>query len=137
MSYSVTVKADDQNGGTDTIAVTISVTDVTEKPLAPARPSVSSGSTTSVNVMWTAPSNTGRPSITSYDLQYREGMTGDWMDGPQGVTGTSSTIMNLMEDTEYQVQVRATNSDGDGPWSQPWNRPDQYAGEQGARVPGV
>ena len=68
-SYSVTVKADDQNGGTDTITVTINVTNVEEKPLAPAAPLVSSGSATSVNVMWTAPSNTGRPAITSYDLQ--------------------------------------------------------------------
>ena len=31
-SYSVTVKADDKNGGTDTIDVTITVTDVNEKP---------------------------------------------------------------------------------------------------------
>ena len=118
-SYSVTVKADDQNGGTDTIAVTVNVTDVAEKPLTPARPSVFSGSTTSVNVMWNAPSNTGRPTIISYDLQYREGMTGDWMDGPQDVPVTNSTITRLKEDTEYQVQVRATNSDGDSTWSDP------------------
>ena len=116
-SYSVTVKADDQNGGTDTIAVTVNVDNATEKPLKPARPVVSSGSTTSVNVMWSAPSNTGRPPITSYDLQYREGMTGNWMDGPQGVTSTRAMISSLAEDTEYRVQVLASNSDGDGPWS--------------------
>ena len=69
--------------------------------------------------MWSAPSNTGRPPITSYDLQYRQGMTGSWMDGPQDVTSTSSAIMNLTEDMEYQVQVRASNSDGDSPWSEP------------------
>ena len=118
-NYSVIVKADDGNGGTDTITVTIDLDNVSERPLAPAAPSVFSGSTTSVNVMWSAPSNTGRPPITSYDLQYRQGMTGSWTDGPQGVTGMSSTIMNLMEDTEYQVQILASNSDGDGLWSQP------------------
>ena len=32
-SYSVTVKADDGNGGSDTIMVTITVTDVDESPL--------------------------------------------------------------------------------------------------------
>ena len=32
------VKADDSNGGTDTIAVTINVDNATEKPLKPARP---------------------------------------------------------------------------------------------------
>ncbi|MDE0292030.1 MAG: spondin domain-containing protein [Candidatus Dadabacteria bacterium] len=118
-SYSVTVKADDQNGGTDMIAVTINVTNVEEKPLAPAAPLVSSGSTTSVNVMWTAPGNAGRPAIQHYDLQYRQGTGGSWTDGPQDVTGPGSMIMNLMEGTGYQARVRATNSDGDGPWSQP------------------
>ena len=120
-SYSVMVKADDSNGGTDTIAVTLNVTDQDEAPVAPAVPSVTStsGSTTSVNVMWSAPSNTGRPAITSYDLQYREGMTGNWMDGPQDVNVTNSPIMGLKEDTEYQVQVRATNDEGDSLWSPP------------------
>ena len=36
--YSVTVKADDGNGGTDTIAVTIDIIDVDEPPSAPAEP---------------------------------------------------------------------------------------------------
>ena len=63
VSYSVTVKADDSNSGTDTVAVTISVTNAVEIPLAPGMPAVSatSGSTTSLDVSWTAPVNTGRP----------------------------------------------------------------------------
>ena len=119
-SYSVTVKADDERGGTDTIDVTITVTDMIEPPLAPAAPSVSSGSTTSLNVVWNAPANAGRPAITSYDLQYRQGSSGNWSDGPQDITGgTSATIPMLMEGTQYQVRVRATNPDGDSGWSQP------------------
>ena len=120
-SYSVTVKADDSNGGTDTIAVSITLTDVEEKPLAPDAPGVSavSGSTTSVSVTWTAPTNTGRPSITSYDLQYKKTAEQGWTDGPQNRTGTSTTISSLDSDTEYQVQIRATNADGDGPYSGP------------------
>ena len=117
--YSVMVMANDQNGGTDTIAVTINVDNATEKPLKPARPVVSSGSTTSVNVMWNAPSNTGRPAITSYDLQYKKSSDTGWSDGPRGVTATNTSIGDLEENTEYQVQVLATNSDGDGPWSEP------------------
>ena len=39
-SYSVTLKADDGNGGTDTIAVTITLTNVIEPPDRPAAPSV-------------------------------------------------------------------------------------------------
>ena len=73
--YSVTVKADDGNGGTDTIAVTIDIADVDEPPSAPAEPTVSavSGTTDSLEVTWTAPGNAGKPDIQSYDLQYRKG----------------------------------------------------------------
>ena len=39
-SHSVTVSVSDGNGGADTIAVTISVTDVNEKPATPATPTV-------------------------------------------------------------------------------------------------
>ena len=118
-SYAVTVKADDSNGGSDTIAVTITVTDVNEPPARPAAPSVSSvaNSTTSLSVTWTAPSSTGRPAIDSYDLQYRQGTSGGWTNGPQNVTGTSATISGLTANTLYQVQVRATNNEGDSPWS--------------------
>ena len=117
-SYAVTVKADDGNGGTDTIAVTITLTNVIEPPGRPAAPSVSSvaGSTTSLLVSWTAPSNTG-PAIDTYDLQYRQGTSGAWTDGPENQAGTSATIAGLTANTIYQVQVLATNADGDSPWS--------------------
>ena len=117
------VKADDGNGGTDTVTVTIDLTDdVNERPLAPAAPRVTAtpNTTDSLTVSWSAPSNTGRPDISSYDLQYREGTSGSWNPGPQNVTGTSATITGLTAaPTAYQVQVRATNSDGTGPWSPP------------------
>ena len=117
-SYAVTVKADDGNGGTDTIAVTITLTNVIEPPGRPAAPSVSSvaGSTTSLSVSWTAPSNTG-PAIDTYDLEYRQGTSGSWTNGPQDVSGTSTTIAGLTANTLYQVQVLATNAEGNSPWS--------------------
>ncbi len=119
-SYTVIVKADDNNGGTDTVTVTIDLTnDVNEPPLAPATPRVTEtpGTTNSLTVRWSAPSNTGRPAIESYDLQYREGTSGNWT-GPQNETGTSATITGLTAPAAaYRVQVRATNSDGTGPWS--------------------
>ena len=124
-SYAVTIKVDDGNGGSDTVAVTITVTDVDEPPIAPAAPSVSatSGSTTSLDVRWTAPTNTGRPAIASYDLRYCAGTAtdcatdSDFTAGPQDVTTTASAIASLTSGTTYQVQVRATNDEGDGPWS--------------------
>ena len=120
-SYSVTVKADDSNGGTDTIAVTIrGVTDVNEPPAQPAAPAVAatSGSTTGLDVSWTAPANTG-PAM-SYDLRYREGTSGGWTDGPQDLNGTSAAITGLAGATLHQVQVRAANAEGDNAWS-PWD----------------
>ena len=118
-SYSVTIKADDANGGTGTIAVTISVTDVKERPAAPAAPSVAatSGTTTSLDVSWTAPDNAGKPAIENYDLRYRPGSSTIWTNGRQDVTETSAMIASLTAGTTYEVQVRATNEEGDGLWS--------------------
>ena len=120
-SYSVTVKADDSNGGSDTIAVTITVDNAEEKPLAPAMPTVTatSGSTTSLDVSWAAPANTGRPAITGYKVQYRAGVSGNWITHPHTGTARTATIASLTAATSYQVQVLAVNSDGDGPFSGP------------------
>ena len=102
-----------------TVTITDNVTDLNEAPLAPDAPTVSatSGSTTSLDVSWTAPTNTGRPSIDSYDLRYRVGDTGAWTKRPQNVVSTNTSIDNLASDTSYQVQVRAHNRDGNSPWS--------------------
>ena len=118
-TYEVTVKADDANGGTDTVEVTITVTDVAEPPVAPAAPTVAAtaGSTTGLDVAWTAPANDGKPGIEHYDVQYRAGSSGGFAAGPQDVAGTAATIASLTAGTEYEVQVRATNDEGDGPWS--------------------
>ena len=117
-SYSVTVKASDPNGGSDTIAVTITVDNAVEKPVAPAAPTVTvtSGSTTSLDVSWTAPANTGRPALSGYKLRYRTG-SGAWTDQAHSGTGTTATIASLTASTAYEVQVRAVNADGDGDWS--------------------
>ena len=117
-SYSVTVKADDSNGGTDTIIISIGLTDVDEPPAAPGAPAVSpvSGSSDSLDVSWSAPDNSGKPDIESYDLQYRQG-TSSWTDGPQDVTVPEAIISGLAAGTEYQVRVRATNDEGDSVWS--------------------
>ena len=71
-SYSVTVTADDNNGGTATKEVTIDVTDVNEPPLKPGTPTVSRTSNTAVSVTWTAPDNAGRPPILHYHIPIQE-----------------------------------------------------------------
>ena len=121
-TYTVTVTATDTSNATAVATVTISVTDVDEPPSAPATPAVSavSGSTTSLTVSWAAPANAGKPAIDSYDVQYRAGTSGTWSDGPEDVPGTSTTIASLVADTLYEVQVRATNAEGNSVlWSDP------------------
>ena len=93
--------------------------DVEEMPLALSEPTVSAGKD-SLTVSWDAPPNTGRSPVRSYDLRYREGTSGTWIPGPQNVTTTSATISGLRAGATYQVQVRATNDEGDGPWSPLW-----------------
>ncbi|MXY79956.1 MAG: hypothetical protein F4Y94_09795, partial [Chloroflexi bacterium] len=117
-SYTVTVTASD-GIATATATVTINLDNVLEPPRAPGAPTVAAvtGSTTSLAVSWTAPENAGRPTIESYDLQYREGVTGSWTAGPRDQTGLTATISGLSAGGWYQVQVRATNADGDSAWS--------------------
>lgn len=100
--YSVTVRVSDGTASA-TIDVTIDVTDVDEPPRAPTLSRVTKTDGTSVLVAWTAPPNTGRPDITGYDLRYRkQGSSGSWSDGPQNVSGTSTTITNLNADNRVR-----------------------------------
>ena len=118
--YGFTVAVEDGEGGSDTISVTLDVNNHNEPPLAPTITDVSatSGSTTSLDVSWTVPNNVGRPVILHYDLQYRQGTSGNWTNGPQDVPITSAPIGSLTPGTSYLVQVRATNADyDDGLWS--------------------
>ena len=102
---------------TATQTITVTVTDAAgEAPGKPAAPDVSAASVTSLTVNWSAPSNAG-PAITDYDVQYREGTSGDWTDAGHTGDATTATLTGLSENTSYQVQVRATNAEGTGSWS--------------------
>ena len=122
--YVVVVRATSGTGEREKTAdqtITVTVTDVDgEAPGAPATPSVSSASVSSVTVTWGAPSNAGPP-ITDYDYRYRvESTAGPWTEvTATSIPGLSTTIAGLMEDTEYEVQVRASNAEGTGGWSDP------------------
>ena len=119
-TYVVTVQATSGTGtrektATQTITVTVTDDD-TEKPGKPNAPTVSAASVSSLTVSWTAPANAG-PAITDYDVQYREGTSGSWTDGGHTGTAVTATLSSLSENTSYQVQVRATNDEGTGSWS--------------------
>ncbi len=127
-NYLVTVQASDgkdENGDPDTAIdasalVNVNVTDVNEPPAAPAAPSVSQNTATpktKLDVSWTAPDVTGKPAITDYDVQYKKSSDSTWTSHSFTGTGTSTTLTGLEEGTDYDVQVRAVNDEGDGAWS--------------------
>ena len=123
----VVVRATSGTGAREKTAdqtITVTVTDVAgEAPGAPATPRVSSASVSSVTVAWAAPSNAG-PAITDYDYRYRVKVPqGSWTEvTTTPIPGLSVTITGLAENTEYEVQVRATNAEGTGDWSDPPGR---------------
>ena len=115
-TYRVTVAVSDGAGGSDATAVNIMVTDRHEPLLAPARPTVrgTENLSTSLDVSWNAPENTGAP-ITGYDVRYREGSSGEFLndncstelaDNCDNITtGTKTTIVGLTAGKSHQVQV--------------------------------
>ena len=56
-------------------------------------------------------------SVTGYDVQYREMGAMTWLSWSHSGTVRAVEFSNLTAGTEYQVRVRGTNSDGNGPWS--------------------
>ena len=118
-SYMVTVEVVDVNGASDTITVTLNVTDQNEQPSTPGSPAVTatSGSTTSLDVRWAQPSLNYGPNITGYRVEYRKGRSGTFTAKTHSGTGTATTITGLEAGTLYQVQVRALNGETPSDWS--------------------
>ena len=90
-------------------------------PAAPTTDSVASGDTT-LTVAWTAPA--GETGITAYDVRHiktseDETVEANWIikDNAWTSSALQYTITGLTNGTEYDVQVRAVNSHGDGTWS--------------------
>ena len=117
--YAVTVTADDLRGGVGRASVTIHVSDLDEPPPAPAEPTVTPtvGETDGLEVFWIAPSASGRPTLSGYELRYRAG-GGSWVGWNHAGTGIVATLDGLKAGTRYEVQVRAGNHEGWSSWSQ-------------------
>ena len=105
-----------ESSSTPTPPATTPPTPTALAPSAPPAPTVTPGDG-QLEVRWTAPSDNGA-AIDDYDVRYRP-VGGNWQMLPDAVksTATSATITGLANGTEYQVQVRAGNSVGDGAWS--------------------
>ena len=103
-------------GGTFEVAYTmIELPSMATVPDRPALPTLTVRGPTGIFADW-APPGDGGSIIVSYTLRWRENTpTAMWQEATTSTTGHE--ITGLMSDTEYEVQVRATNSVGDGPYS--------------------
>ena len=95
-------------------------------PAAPAAPTLAA-SDQQLTVTWISPVNNGA-AITGYDVQYRAGDRGDFTAHTHVGTTASAVITGLTNGQSYQVEVRARNSQGAGPYSDatagiPFNAP--------------
>ncbi len=77
-------------------------------------------------ISWTAPSSDGGSAITAYDLRHIETSADETVDSNWTVvddvwaTGGGTlqyTLTGLTGGTQYDLQIRAVNAGGDGPWS--------------------
>ena len=97
-----------------------------DTPAAPTIDKVAPGNV-ALTIAWSAPTNVGKSSISAYDLRYILSATTDKSDSEWTVTedvwtlsgggALQNKIEGLIVDTQYDVQVRAVNNDGDGQWS--------------------
>ena len=94
-------------------------------PTAPAAPAVARTAPDAVRAEWAHYPAPPDPPLLSWSLQWRTAATtnppaaaGDW----QARTGidpadTAATIPDLAAGTDYEIQLRGANSDGDSAWS--------------------
>ena len=122
--YEVTVRATAGSGDTAMQALTMLTVIVTdnddEAPAAPV-PTLDEATLNSLTVHWAEPANAG-PTITDYDYRYRvmtDPPAGTWTEVTDtSLTATMVTLTGLTAGTTYEVQVRATNDEGTGEWSE-------------------
>lgn len=85
-------------------------------PGKPPAPTADSVSTHVINISWTAPSDTGA-GVTGYNVQWH--VVGKLEKYQKVITGSRTANLDVIPYTEYDIQVRAYNGKGYGPWSQP------------------
>ena len=142
-SYTLSLQVSDGAGGADSHTVTVEIDDRDERPGRPAPPYVlaSAGSTMNLELRWQTPDRSGGPPITAYDVQYRQGDSGVWIDVDHRDASRSATIEGLEVATDYQARVRAHNGETPGEWSEPGtgltgreqNRAPEFADETATR----
>ena len=96
-----------------------------QTPTAPGAPTVTAAaaSATTLTINWSAPADGGSP-ISSYELRYIESEAPEraderWTLQRSLAAGAllETVLTGLTDGVSYDIQVRAVNAAGDGPWS--------------------
>ena len=112
----ITVTVTAINEGTTSYTIDVAHTGVV--PEKPDPPSVRVGTkAATATASWTPPSDFGNP-VTSYDVRWRQVGTQSWGERTLDTPDTTTTLTGLEPDGHYEVQVRAANFIGTGPWSE-------------------
>ena len=87
-------------------------------PTAPTQLSLDAGDR-ELELNWAAPADDGGSKVREYAIQYSDNAGATWRPWNAVIDGQrlQDTITGLENGTVYHVQVRASNSQGDGPWS--------------------
>ena len=83
-------------------------------PSAPTAPTATAGNG-NLDWIWDCPRDGGRP-VTHFLVQWRVGSTGAWTDAGQVIT-SAYRLSGLVNETQYQLRVRAVTAAGMSAWS--------------------
>ena len=105
-----------------------------------------------IDVVWSAPSDTGGSALTGFKVRYRKKDTNSTTPGDQpgswttknvsGGATTTTSLSSLTNGTAYQVEVAAVNGVGTGSWSSIYRRHpggqaiDAHQAHAGSQAPG-
>ncbi len=114
LSHSASSTDSNYDGKTGTVSVDVSDDD--EAPGQPVTGDLNLGHK-EVELLWSAPTDTGTSPITGYDVEYKPS-GGAWTDaGHTGLEG--KLLIAVTNNITYQVRVRAENNAGKGAWANP------------------
>jgi len=121
-SYSYRVSANNSIGSS--ISASVSTTTLATVPTAPQSFTATAASSNSINLSWAAPSSNGGAAITSYTISRNETPIHTTANG----STTSFSDTGLAPATGYSYRVRANNSVGAGPNTNPATSATTFAG---------
>ncbi|MCY3812067.1 MAG: fibronectin type III domain-containing protein [Gammaproteobacteria bacterium] len=108
-------------------------------PGRPEPPDIVQATGDSLTAIWPPPADGSPVPTTGYDVGYRAAGDADYIAWPHDSDAPEATITGLVDDTTYQIRVRAANEFGAGDWSLPGTgttliaRPQFAEGESATR----